>query len=391
VSAKGVRRPPSGFTLIEVLISMLVLGVVMASALSLVRGQGRAFETGSRAMNTQQNVRYAFEVAAQQLRTAGSGVPDEQPFLVYAAQNVVAFNGNFASNVANDPFAVYYDRDARSGTVTAATFSQRFTIPNSGFDYPDTSYNQSSGDNSPAETIVLFFRLDSTTSRVDDYALFRSVNGQVPELVARDLLETPGRPFFQYLILRRPVSGAATLEPVPAATLPLSHSEPIHLAPADTGTAAMIDSVKAVRLSLTGTNGLTGAAERTVTLSRLIRMPNAGLAVRSTCGDQPLPAGSFGISVTTLASGDPAVSLSWTASVDEAGGERDVVRYAFWRREATESDWGDPYLSIPAGLASYAYSDESVQSGKTYYYAVASQDCTPSLSTRLTAGPAAIP
>ena len=378
-------------TLLEMMIALVVFSAVLVSALSIIQRQSRAFDAGSEGMNALQNVRFAVEYSAQQLRAVGSGVPDQQPFLVYAGADVVAFNGDLVTNVANDAFAVYYDPDAPAGSVSAARREQRFAVPNGAMSYPDTSYLLPSGANSPAETVILFFRPDSSTARLDDYALFRSTNGTRAELVARNLLLTAGRPFFEYMRVVTPVSGATTMAAVPASALPLAHTVPLHLATVDTGAAALIDSIRAVRISITGTNGLTGAAERIRTISRLIRLPNAGLAVRRTCGDEPLPAQAFGASLDTLASGEPVAALTWSASVDEAGGERDVMRYVIWRRLASETDWGDPYLSIPAGNTTYSYTDAAVQSGSQYSYAVAAQDCTPGLSSRLSAGPVAIP
>jgi hypothetical protein len=39
-----------------------------------------------------------------------------------------------------------------------------------------------------------------------------------------------------------------------------------------------------------------------------------------------------------------------------------------------------PYFSVPAGRSSYTYTDEVVAEGATYSYAIAAQDCTPSMS-----------
>jgi hypothetical protein len=77
--------------------------------------------------------------------------------------------------------------------------------------------------------------------------------------------------------------------------------------------------------------------------------------------------------------------------VDEASGEKDVIRYVVWRRDPAVLDWGDPYLSIPTGSASYSYLDQDVVSGSTYQYAVAAQDCTPRISSQLTSGAVAVP
>ena len=95
------------------------------------------------------------------------------------------------------------------------------------------------------------------------------------------------------------------------------------------------------------TNGLSGAAERRRSLSRYIRLPNVGLAVRKTCGDEPI-LGTPLTAVWNATSG--GVDLTWNAAVDELAGERDVERYVIWRRLASDVAWGDPHVSLsPTG------------------------------------------
>lgn len=384
------RLDRRGMTLVEMLIALAVFSAVIAGALSFLRSESRAFNLGSQRLSTVQNLRFAVNLLEQDLRTAGAGVPDQQPYLVYAGPDVVAFNADYATNVKNDVFAVYYDPDAPSGVVTALTKAQRMQIPNTLFGYPDTNYTQA-GVNSPAETIIFFFRPDSLTSRTDDYVLYRQVNRRPPELVARNLLQTPGLPFFQYYRLVTPTNAAPRVELVPAAGLPLAHTVAIHLAPADTGSAAKIDSLRAVQVNVTGTNGLSGADERTRVLTRLIRLPNAGLASRRTCGDEPLLGTGLVATLGSGSAGEPIVTLTWNAATDETGGEKDVVRYVIWRRLAADPDWGDPYLSIPAGNPTYAYVDAAVSSGDQYVYALAAQDCTPKLSSLAVSNTVSIP
>jgi hypothetical protein len=155
--------------------------------------------------------------------------------------------------------------------------------------------------------------------------------------------------------------------------------------------AARIDSLRGVRVNFTATNGLTGANERIRTITRLVALPNAGLANRKSCGDEPIPPTGFVGANAILAGGKKAVRLTWNASVDEGGGEKDVIRYVVWRRQFASPNWGDPFESIPAGLPNYTWVDELVTPGETYAYAVASQDCTPTLSQIVTVGPITVP
>lgn len=384
-------KQEQGMTLLEMLVAMIVFSIVLGGALSVFRSQSRGFAKGSDRMTVLQNVRFATGMLETDLRTAGSGVPDIQPYLVYAGEDVVAFNANYTSNIATDVSAVYVDPDAPAGSVSALMVTNTITVPNSAFVYPDTTYLQGAGINSFAETIIFFFRSDSSTSRSDDYVLYRQVNQDTPAIVARNLLKTGSLPFFEYFRESTALGGARSIAQVPNASLPLAHSVPIHLAPADTGLASIVDSLRGVRMNISATNGQTGAAEQIRTISRLVRLPNAGIANRKTCGDEPLPASGLLATAGNTVDGDPMISLTWPQAVDEASGEKDVVRYVMWRRVDAQVDWGDPYLSIPSGNPNYIYVDAAVATGSSYTYAIAAQDCTPQLSTLSIAGPVVAP
>jgi prepilin-type N-terminal cleavage/methylation domain-containing protein len=383
-------RDTRGMTLIEMLIALVVFSVVLASALTFLGRQGGAFRLGSERMDVLQNLRFAATTLSNDLRTAGSNVPDQQPQLVYAGATLIAFNADYATNVVNDAWAVYHDPDAPTGAVTALRTAQQITLPGTAFQYPAVNYTYQ-GANSPAEFLIFYFTPDASTTRTDDYILYRRVNEQAPAMIARNLLQTPGVAFFQYYRLRTPANAAAFIAAVPSGELPLSHSVSFHLSPADTGTAARIDSLRGVQISFTATNGLTGARERRGALTRLVRFPNAGFATRRTCGDEPLLGAALVAAPFVLASGDPAIRLTWNAATDETAGEKDVMRYVVWRRIAGAVDWGDPYLSVPAGSAQYTWDDEAVVTGVLYEYALAAQDCTPSQSTLALAGPVLAP
>ncbi len=388
----SVGSARSGMAIIEMMVAMGVFLLVIAGAFAVLRSESRGMRLGSERAHALQNLRFAANALEQDLRTMGANVPDDQPFLVYAGAQVVAFNADYATNLVDDPYAVYKDPDAPSGSVTALTAGQRITIPLSSFGYPDTNYTGLGGiTNSPAETLIFFFDQDTSTTRADDYVLYKQINQDPADIVSRNILQTPGIPFFEYHWLRDPPSSPAFVEPVPADSLPLAHSAPIHGSVADTGRAALIDSVRGVRISFTVTNGRSGDDEQLRSISRLVRFPNAGLAVKRTCGDEPILGvpliGAPGVDVN----GDPIITLTWNQAVDEGGGELDVSRYVLWRRVAGAPDWGDPYLSIPPGNPAYTYVDGDVASGDSFEYALAAQDCTPSLSPVAIAGPIAVP
>lgn len=367
-------------TLVEMLLALFVFSFVMAGALAFLRAQGRSFSLGSERVAMYQNTRYVVTEMEKDLRTAGSHTTDQQPQLVYGGASVFAFNGDYWTNTPGDPYGVYYNPDAPDSAVQSMTKVMQITIPQTSFAYPDTSYLVS-GVNTWGETIIFYFAPDSTTARADDYVLYRKVNNLTPEVVARNILQTGSTPFLQYYKVVTPAGGGgSTLALVGVASLPLKHSAKIHLAPSDTGPAAIIDSVRAVRVSFTATNGLSGATERLRTLTRMIRLPNAGLVNTRSCGDVPI-LGTPPVATASGPVGTRVVKITWNKATDESGGEKDVERYMIWKRLSTNPDWGDPYVSIPSGTTSYSYTDGNVTVGTSYYYALAAEDCTPSLST----------
>jgi prepilin-type N-terminal cleavage/methylation domain-containing protein len=378
-----------GMTLIEMLIAITVFGVVAAGALTFFSTQSRAFRRGNDRLDVVQNLRFAADLLEREMRTLGANVPVGQPFMVYAGNNAVAFHADYATNTANDPWAVYYDPDLPGGAVTTITPAQQITIPTGAFQYPQVMYNTPAGTASPAELIVFYFAADGNTARGDDFILWRQVNNRAPEIVSRNLLRTPGTQFFEF---HRIVPGPPlAIQVVPQAQLPLSHSIAEHLGPLDVGIPARIDSVRGVRVRFTATNGFTGDRERQRIMTRMIRLPNAAFSARrATCGDEPLNGTGFA-AVFALSGTDPLARLTWNRSTDEGGGENDVTGYTVWRRLVADPNWGDPYLSFPAGLPNYVYEDFVVTSGQAYVYAIAAQDCTPSLSVLAVAGPVVIP
>ena len=386
---RAAPRPAAGFTLVELLVALVVFSAVMAGTLGFLRSQGRAMSLGSDRMNAVQNLQFALSTIEQRLRAAGANLPGAQPAIIYAGRNVVAFNADYATNVPNDPFAIYYDPDVPAGAVTALTKAQRITLPLTTVGYPDTSYT-TGGINSPAETMIFFVAPDSTTARGDDYILFEQVNGGPPDMVSRNIIGSPTTVYFDYYRLAS-VAGTLSIDSLPAARLPLVHTVPIHLAPADTGAAAVIDSIRGIRVTFTVTNGLSGAAERRYTLVRFMELPNIGIASRRTCGDAPILGTALTASSITQTEGTPAVRLAWNAATDEYAGEKDVVQYVIWRKRITDLTWGTPYLSLPAGSPTYLYDDAAVTSGATYQYQLAAADCTPSSSPTTTSAAVTIP
>lgn len=375
-------RNHRGFTFVEMLMAMTIFAIVLAGALSLVNTQMRGFNKGSEQMAILQNLSYGADNLESQLRTTGANTLDAQPPVVYASANAFAFNADYVSNDANDLSAVYIDRDAPAAQTEAMRAASQINIPGSSpsFLYPSTDYLNADSVNSPAETITLFFSLDTETSRVDDYVLMRQVNSQLPEVLIRNVLpDSTNLPFFRYYKLRSTGSGTAPfLFLMPASELPVRHNLTIHDNIADT--ASRIDSLRVVMVSYMVTNGETGTKERKERISLRIPLPNMGVRQVKVCGSEPLlnqPLATF----SDLASNAPRVRLTWSPAYDETSGEKDVIRYVLWRRKLTEA-WGDPLTSIPSGQASYLYYDQdNLEPTTQYQYRLAAQDCSPQLSS----------
>jgi prepilin-type N-terminal cleavage/methylation domain-containing protein len=374
--------PARGFTIVELLVSLLIFGAVMTISLRFLQVQNQGFKKGLDYMSTLQTLRYTLGTLEQDVQTAGTNLVGGQPEVVYAGEDVVAFNSDYATRTRIDPFAVFFDPDLEDRVARSLTRERRITIPGSSFVYPDSTYRDGSGLAGPAETLIFFFTPDDYTERDDDYALYRQVNAEEPQLVANDLLKVEGQPFFRYLKVDE-----FGVDSIPDNVLPLAHTVPIHGSPADTGQASLIDSVRAVRVTVGATNGKEGELERTSEVTRLVRMPNMGFGMLEICGSPPILGSGLSAVLGVGGSGEPVVNLAWAKATDEAGGENDIVRYVIWRKEVGVTEWEEPYLSIPAGEANYVYQDADLVTGTTYQYALATQDCTPTLSP-LTSAPA---
>jgi prepilin-type N-terminal cleavage/methylation domain-containing protein len=386
-----------GFTLIELLVAMVVFVIVLGGALSFLTAQQRMFQKGSDAMGVLQNLSFASDNLDSQIRTSGGNTPDQQPPVIYAGSSAFAFNADYVSNDALDISAVYIDPDASDAETQALRITTPITIPTSApaFVYPLVNYSAGAGINSPAETIILYFSDNLETVRGDDFLLLRQVNNNPPEVLVRNVIrDSTNLPFFRYFMLRPPAAGQLSqLIQVPAAQIPLSHAIGVHGNALDVGGSARLDSVRAVLVSFQVTNGEVGAKERTERISMNIPLPNMGLRQLKICGSEPVFGQALG-AVHDPAGGTDKVNLTWNRAFDENSGERDVVRYAIWRRKLAPvlEQYTDPLTSVAAGFPNYLLVDsQDLEPGATYEYQIAAQDCSPKLSVPVVSAPVIIP
>ena len=375
-------RARAGFTVVELVVSLFLLMVITGAAVSLLRKQTGMVSRETSRMDALQNAQFAASQIDRELREAGAGVVDYQPMLVQVDAEAMTFNANMVSIDTGDVRAVYQMSDADTNGTRAMLKSERMPLPNSispVVNYPDTTYMASSGVASGAETISYFLRPDSTTTRTNDYMLFRRLNAQAPTLIARGIVKDSRdtMPFFTYY----KTDTLNRLKAIAGTQLPLYHGR-IHGAIDDTAQYALPDSVRAVRVHfLTAAKDPRTGVDALRTIDILVRLMNAGLLTRTSCGQPPYSSG-LPVAVSSIAGAVPKIiRITWPKSADDGGGEKDIERYAIFRRLSSATSFGDPISSIPASqAATYTFTDVGVPAGVTYVYGIAAQDCTPLLS-----------
>ena len=361
-------RQRRGFSLVELLIAIVVMAVVLAGTMNFFMGQSKTFRKATTDMVLLQNARFATDLLNEHFRSVGANLTVGQPSVIYADKNTFAFNADYATNVQGDINAIYYEPKAPTNQIESLLMAQAFTIPNStpALSYPAGDYTQA-GAPSPAETITFWFTPDTETTRSDDFVLMRQVNASVPEVVVRNVLPDSTYPFFRYMYLKTDVvTSVQTIDTMPASSLPATYASS-HLISGD--------SLRGVIISFIVTNGLADTAQRTRPVSVIASLPNIGMRQLQTCGAKPLPVPA---PVATEVS-PGKIRVIWTASPDESGGERDVMRYAVTRMASFAPGVWVNVASIPAGGV-YDITDSGLNTGFIYNYSVAAQDCTPAFS-----------
>lgn len=384
-NAAGASRPRAGFSLVELIVAMTLMVVLLGLATAFFRVQSKSVAQAAGRLEAQQTAAFGLATIDRELRMAGVGVADAQPMLVQADPFAVTFNADLVSNTAGDVGPVYVDVDAPDGAVSVYDKTDAGALPLSTRIYPETTYMRSAGVPSSAETISFWVARDSTSKRANEYLLWTRVNAMPPQVVARGIVINPGDTVFRYY---KADTAGAPLQ-VASTKLPLFHAARAHGSAADTGQVALIDSIRSVRVRLTAVYHDVRQGDVTRRSESTIRVLNAGLVTRTTCGDAPLgvsPTAAYGTSA-----GVPAVAITWTPSADEKGGERDVERYVIYRRAAAATLFGEPIASVPAGQTSYQFSDTQIASGDQLVYAVAAADCGGQFSPLATTSAVTVP
>jgi hypothetical protein len=309
-----------------------------------------------------------------------------QPTLVQADSMAVTFNADLVSNDIDDVSAVYIDTAAAELATTVWRSVNKQLLPHTNtFYYPDSTHMRSAGAPSGAETISYWLRRDSTSAATNEHILWRKVNNGTPRVVAKGIIRNPTDTVFQYYR-----DSAGVIVPIAKGVLPLFHKAATHGIKSDSGKLAWVDSIRTIRVRMNVVfRDRNGPVYRR--LDHTIRLMNSGLVRRSICGEPPLGTTPSAVaSLDTL--GFPLVTLTFNPALDETAGERDIERYALYRRPADQAGtMSEPFASIPAGLESYTFVDTDVQTGQQWIYGVASQDCTPAISSVTSTSTVTIP
>jgi len=366
-------------------VSMTILFAVLTVGTGLLRSQNALVAAQMTREDAEQNARFATTTIERELRMAGVGVVDGQPTLVVAGSTSVVFNADLVSRTIGDVGAVDVDAGADPAAASVFTREDAYVLPGTSLAYPETTYTNGGGVPSGAETISYYLVADSSTGS-GEYALYRRVNAAPAEVMARGILHTTQDTLFQYFTS----DTLGNVTPVASSKLPLVHSVVIDGSVADTGKVALVDSIVAVRMkfrvAVHDRHGGTTVREAAV----MIRVLNAGMPHATTCGDPPLPIAPTAVP-SDAADSVPHATITWAASLDEAAGEKSVERYMLFRRASTATAFSESFASVPAGSATYSYVDANVQSGDSWVYGVAAQDCTPTNSAIGVTGTVIIP
>lgn len=369
------RPSPRGFTLVELLVSLVVLMSFVVMAGVALQTQGRAVTRETARQAALHGARAVTAAVERELRVAGTNLAPGQPLIVEAGPRSIVFNTDLVSPLPGDPFASFVNPSADSGTTGVWLRASALELPATARSYPETTYVEGPGTPGAAETIAYWVVADSTAPRADEHLLFRRVNAAAPEVMARGIVLGADDTIFRYF---RPDS-LGVMREFPPAALPLHHRAPIHGSRPDTGASARADSVRMVTVTLSARSFDPRGPGSVRTSRATIRIVNAAAAGRTTCGETPIGV-SPAATVATDAGGARVVRVTWSRALDDGAGERDVQRYVIYRRLAGAPAFDDPLASVPAGGTSFTFTDSDVLTGQQLVYGVAAQDCTPAMS-----------
>ncbi|MBK6305231.1 MAG: hypothetical protein IPF47_05740 [Gemmatimonadetes bacterium] len=381
LTSRPARSPDRrGYSLGELLLSLTITIGIFAAAVPFFTMQMRQLQQDVGRSDAQQTARYAQNMVDRELRNIGIGVqpmdnalgiPRNQPKIVQAHPYAVTFNTDLIANDTSDVEAVYYDPNVANNLTIAMNSGSPISLPWASKAYPDFTYRKNDGSISLAETVSYWVSSDSSAPSASSlYVLWRRVNDGPITVVATGIKITGSQPFFKY----SRVLASGKIDSVATSALPIYWDQ----------VGSIADSIRTVTLTVNGVfNGYTlqNKAKAFVrTVSSQTSLANIGLSQRSSCGDLPLNPGSPTVALVNVGGVD-RVQMTWSASSDEASGEKDVERYVVYRR-VVGNPWTEPIDQVGGSKsATYMWEDFDIQTGFSFEYGVAAQDCSPANSS----------
>jgi len=398
-----------GFTLIELMIALFVGAVLIMLSYNVLTSQKKAGDAQNQLVSAQQNASVALESLERELRLAGLNIDDfnGQPIFIDAA-----------------PYQVIFNADISSGLFGVPSMNKTLSVPlHDGTRYSPGSY---SGENigtmdrynNGAETIRYTLDRDgdgivntsdryADTQNPADYTLMREENGTRVDMIAYGIRGRENYPDGQ---LPEPLfkyygdfggTGAIRLWGDTDNNGRLSQAEIAALTAVPQASLRKIIDVQVtveaespnLEASYVGPHSTSGVERkyRSVVMTSKIRPRNVGTGSANlhACGDPPGAPSSLS-GVDTPNDAGESVTLTFSRSADETGGERDVDNYAVYRRAADDVEWTCINAVTPTGASSYTYYDDTHTPapaggpvpGTSYYYYVTAWDCRPQESNR---------
>ena len=404
----GLRKIGSsqyGFTIIELLISLVLTSVLFSSMLVVFQAQTRVNTVEMDVAESQQNARVAMSALSQDIRQAGYFVDRfyKQPVWLDAAPYQLTFNANIS-----DQFVAMHRDSAVPLSDGTMYYPGDYTDPPHEENLPaflDRYLNDSETfrltlDRNYDGLITSADRMEGSVNP-NIYALTKEINGNPPAILAYNV-RGPGAypdgtspsPLFKYwgtftredsLSLWGDTDGSghlsaseiAALTPVSRGSLPYIRHVDVEI----TVETSRPDS----RFRGSGSTESTPYEYRQYSLLGRIRARNVGINPTGLllCGELPeRPLNPRGYDTPYDKGG--SITVEWDSSVEEYSGENDVQYYAIQRRTAT-GDWQTVGQIQAVGVDTfYAFRDDgdidnfdAPVDGTEYWYHIRSWDCAP--------------
>jgi prepilin-type N-terminal cleavage/methylation domain-containing protein len=391
-----------GFSLLEMMIALTVGALVIMISYNVLISQKKAGEAQNQLVSAQQNASVSLETLTKDLRLAGTNIDDfnRQPVFIDAAPYQVIFNADISSG----PFGV-----PSMSTSQAVPLSSGASY--SPGDYPGENLGTRERYNNGAETIRYTFDRDdngivnssdrfAVTQNPADYALMREENGSRIDMIAYGLRGRENypdgqlpEPLFKYygdfnndgfIRLWGDSNNDGNLSQAEIAAIT---SVPQNMLSKIIEVAVSVEAESPnMEASYVGPHSTSGTERkyRSIVMTSKIRPRNVGTgsADLHACGNPPAPPTSLAGGDTPRDAGE-SITLSFVQSTDESAGEKDVDKYALYRRKEGEVEWTCVNSITPTGAATYTIHDDShTPAGgpaidTPYYYMVTAWDCRP--------------